>query len=248
MKIITEDWAKTLKTAWSVHALALIGLGGLFMLLESLLPDIAPDWLGPRQAAVGAVVLSVLGIVGRIVVQQAAVAWAAGLVRRFISSESGALKMRKRTVGGVSAAVIAMATASISVWEGTELESYWDKYGRVWTACTGETRGIGPNMTFTAEECRSMLDARVIEFHGELSACISNFNEAPATVQAATVSWAYNVGSGAACRSTLAKRLRAKSYTAACNELPRWNRAGGQVLRGLVNRRVSERKLCLSGI
>ncbi|MNQ88251.1 Lysozyme RrrD [compost metagenome] len=31
----------------------------------------------------------------------------------------------------------------------------------------------------------------------------------------------------------------------ACNELSRWNRAGGKVLKGLTKRREAERQLCL---
>lgn len=61
----------------------------------------------------------------------------------------------------------------------------------------------------------------------------------------AYVSWAYNVGTGAACGSTLVRKLNAGDYTGACNELPRWNRAGGRVLAGLTKRREAERALCL---
>ena len=61
----------------------------------------------------------------------------------------------------------------------------------------------------------------------------------------AIMSWTYNVGTGAACRSTLVKRLKEGRYTEACNELSRWTRAGGRELRGLVIRREKERLECL---
>lgn len=60
--------------------------------------------------------------------------------------------------------------------------------------------------------------------------------------KAALVSFAYNVGSGAFARSTLAKRLQAGEdpNTVAKAELPRWNRGENGVLAGLARRRVAE--------
>jgi lysozyme len=60
--------------------------------------------------------------------------------------------------------------------------------------------------------------------------------------------WAYNVGSGAACRSTLAKRANAGDWRAACDQLLRWDRAGGAVVRGLTNRRAAEHRLCVGAL
>lgn len=61
----------------------------------------------------------------------------------------------------------------------------------------------------------------------------------------AVVSWAYNVGSGAACSSTLMRKLRARDYSGACDELLKWRFASGRELRGLAIRRAEERRLCL---
>lgn len=65
----------------------------------------------------------------------------------------------------------------------------------------------------------------------------------------AYVSLTYNIGSGAFCRSTLVRKLRSDppDYAGACAEILRWNRAGGQVMRGLVNRRQYEYTLCTQG-
>jgi len=61
------------------------------------------------------------------------------------------------------------------------------------------------------------------------------------------VSWAYNVGAGAACRSTLVKKLKQTppDYEGACRELLRWTYAGGRVLPGLVKRREKEYRMCM---
>ena len=49
------------------------------------------------------------------------------------------------------AAATAVAIALIGGYEGLRTYSYQDVIG-VWTACYGETRGIGPGMKFTNNE------------------------------------------------------------------------------------------------
>lgn len=61
----------------------------------------------------------------------------------------------------------------------------------------------------------------------------------------AIVSWAYNVGTGAACKSTLVKRLQSFDYAGACRELLRWDKFKGQPLPGLTKRRQDEYRLCM---
>lgn len=54
------------------------------------------------------------------------------------------------------------------------------------------------------------------------------------------VSFTYNCGPGALKKSTLLRKLNAGDYHGAWLQLPRWNRGGGRVLRGLTNRRRDE--------
>jgi lysozyme len=63
----------------------------------------------------------------------------------------------------------------------------------------------------------------------------------------AVVSWAFNVGSTAACGSTLVKKLQAFDYPGACAELLRWDKFQGRPLPGLTKRRQEEYKLCMGG-
>lgn len=58
----------------------------------------------------------------------------------------------------------------------------------------------------------------------------------------ALVSWAFNVGCGNAQTSTLVKDLNTGEDpdTVAAQELPKWDKAGGQVQPGLVKRRAAE--------
>lgn len=63
----------------------------------------------------------------------------------------------------------------------------------------------------------------------------------------ALVSFVFNVGVTAFRRSTLLRKLNAGLVEEAAEEFPRWNKARGKVLPGLVKRRAEERKLFLQG-
>ena len=56
-------------------------------------------------------------------------------------------------------------------------------------------------------------------------------------------SFAFNVGTGNLQNSTLRARLNRGEYEGASAELPKWRRAGGRILKGLVRRRAAERAL-----
>jgi len=159
---------------------------------------------------------------------------------------------RKRTAAtttgtGSMAAVIAASVQFIGPWEGLETEAYRDIVG-VWTVCYGETRNVGPDDVFTKAECDAMLADGVEDFYTGLQKCLPSLPNLPQGTQVAFVSWSYNVGLGAACGSTLVRMANAMDLRGACNELPRWNKAGGVVVRGLVNRRGGERTLCLKSL
>ncbi len=59
----------------------------------------------------------------------------------------------------------------------------------------------------------------------------------------ALVSFTFNVGAGAFNDSTLLKVLNQGHYDQVPDQLRRWNKAGGQVVQGLVTRRENEVKL-----
>lgn len=59
------------------------------------------------------------------------------------------------------------------------------------------------------------------------------------------ISWAFNIGSKAACGSTLVRKLQAFDYPGACKELLRWDRFQGSVLPGLTKRRQDEYQKCM---
>ena len=65
---------------------------------------------------------------------------------------------------------------------------------------------------------------------------------------AAFLSFAFNVGNGAFCGSTLTRKANAGDMPGACAELSRWTYAGGKQMPGLVIRRAAERQLCERGL
>lgn len=152
---------------------------------------------------------------------------------------------RKSTAGIASAAVIAAAVPGVSYWEGRSLRAYQDIVG-VWTICDGVTAGVKPDDTATPAECDQRLMQELRQHAEGLSACVDDPIEQklPKEASVALLSWTYNVGVGAACKSTLVRKLNQGKWDQVCSELLRWNRAGGKVVRGLVRRRQAEYAAC----
>lgn len=138
---------------------------------------------------------------------------------------------------GISAAVL----VSIALHEGYREEAYKDAVG-VPTVGYGETANVKMGDRTTPERALVTLLSSANRHADAIRQCIHvplyqhEFD--------AYVSLAYNIGAGNFCRSTLVKKLNAKDYAGACQEIKRWNRAGGKVLAGLTKRREKEYRLC----
>jgi len=236
---LTPNWKSTLTGAWSVRLLILAAIVSVLPVFIAL---VSPDLLGlnPLVFAAIAALVNLIAIPARVLVQPTSSLWT-----RFRRDTSGAV--RKRTVGMIAGGGIAMASAVsfIGQWEGLRTEAYRDIVG-VWTVCYGETKGVQPGDSYSKAECDAMLAREIIAYEAELDRCLRH--QVPVGMKIALVSWTYNVGPGAACRSTLVRKANAGDLTEACRELPRWNRAGGRVIRGLTNRRLSERAMCLRAL
>lgn len=153
-------------------------------------------------------------------------------------------------------AVVLATNSLIKPWEGLVLKSHWDPFAKIWDICYGETKGITAGMTKTKAECEAMLEKRVYEdYYVPLTKRVSGFTKFPISVQATMISGAYNFGVGGMVGSTAMKHAIAGRYREACEAQTAWNKAGGQVVTGLVRRRemgdaqrIGEAELCLSGI
>ena len=64
----------------------------------------------------------------------------------------------------------------------------------------------------------------------------------------ALVSFSYNLGLGSLQNSTLLRLLNAGNFQAAADQFPRWDRAGGKEVAGLLARRNAERALFLTPV
>lgn len=139
------------------------------------------------------------------------------------------------------AAVLALAIPLIGGFEGLRQYAYRDPVG-IPTICFGETRGVRMGQHHTVAECKAMMANRLeVDFIPGVERCV-HVPMSPER-EAAVLSFAYNVGVGAACRSGFVRKLNAGDPDA-CDELMKWNRAGGMVLPGLTRRREAERALC----
>lgn len=157
------------------------------------------------------------------------------------------MSLKKKVAAGAAAVVIATATPFIAKWEGLETTAYRDIVG-VPTVCYGETRGVKMGDTYTKEQCMDMLKVAVGDYYRKIEPCMTN-KDIPVGVQASILELAYNVGTGAACKSTMMKLANQGKYKEACRELDKWVKAGGQTVRGLQNRRADSKiNLCLKGL
>lgn len=134
--------------------------------------------------------------------------------------------------------------ALIADLEGCRLRPYQCSAG-VWTSGIGHTAGVVPTRDISEKEAASNLVADVLQVERRLAQCAPL--AMPPQVYDAVVSFAFNVGSGAACRSTLVYFLNKKQWRQACNQLPRWVFIDGVHNQGLENRRHRERAWCLQG-
>lgn len=139
---------------------------------------------------------------------------------------------------GASAGVL----VGIALHEGFRDRAYDDGVG-VQTIGFGTTAGVRPGDRITVERALIRLAEDVSATERGLQACMAGVALHQHEWDA-LVSWTYNVGVGAACRSTLVKKAKAGDYAAMCAELSRWTMAGGRELAGLVRRRAEERARC----
>ena len=149
--------------------------------------------------------------------------------------------MRKSRIAAYSIAISAACLVGIATHEGYRSEAYKDTVG-IPTVGFGETAGVKMGDKTTPERALVQLLESIEKHADAIRQCIKvplyqhEFD--------AYVSLAYNIGAGNFCRSTLVKKLNAKDYAGACEEIKRFNRAGGKVLSGLTRRRQKEYRLC----
>lgn len=152
-------------------------------------------------------------------------------------------------VGGAAATLL---FSLIPREEGMEYRAYRDIAG-VWTICAGDTYDVRAGQTETVAGCQKRLERQLIAHAEPVMACTPTLRKAGRDYQrAAAVSLAYNIGTNAYCKSSVARRFNAGDFKGACDAFLMWSKARvkGQLVevRGLRLRRERERLICLRGV
>ncbi|MFU9138026.1 lysozyme [Erwinia tasmaniensis] len=128
--------------------------------------------------------------------------------------------------------------------EGCRTSPYQCSAG-VWTNGIGHTEGVTPYSQVSERQVAVNLVYDVMRTERQLAACVPE--EMPPPVWDALVSFSFNVGTGAACRSTLVSYLKRQQWWQACDQLDRWVYVKGVRNAGIENRRQREKAWCLKG-
>lgn len=157
-----------------------------------------------------------------------------------------------KAIGGLLAAMVAIATPIYVGWEGEKTLPYRDLVG-VWTVCSGDTRNVVPGIRVSEGECRFRTQRILAEFGEGVQVMSPGIEDNPKQWAAHTI-FAANVGLGAYSRSSVRRLFNAGDHRGACRAIRLYDKAGGRVVRGLKNRRegtdtmIGEYELCLMGV
>ena len=127
--------------------------------------------------------------------------------------------------------------ALLKKFEGCELKAYQDSVG-VWTIGYGHTKEVKEGDQINKDEAEHLLAEEMPEYEGY----INDMVEVPLDQCQfdALVCWVYNLGPTNFRSSTLLTVLNQERYNDVPREIKRWNKAGGEILKGLVRRREAE--------
>lgn len=129
-------------------------------------------------------------------------------------------------------------------FEGCEHEAYKDVAGvkTIGYGHTGDDFELGD--VWTQTQCDEALDSDLARFKaGVYDLLDSSISD---NAFSALVCFSYNVGLHNLKTSHLLAKVNAGDFDGASDEFLRWDRAGGQVVSGLLRRRTAERTLFLS--
>lgn len=149
----------------------------------------------------------------------------------------------KHKIGILTAAVIALATIFIPHWEGEDRVAVHNKFDPkgVITVCNGHTNLDDPNLKegdiYTAAMCADVLGKDLPKYNAQLASCLPKDFMVGNHQHVAMLSFVYNVGRGNFCNSSVGQSFRAGRREEACNNMGKFVRADGKILKGLQNRR-----------
>lgn len=162
------------------------------------------------------------------------------------------MDIRRKLISAFLAAGVTASSAFVAYdltlpSEGLQQKVYLDPVGLP-TVCVGRMdKSLKLGEKFTIEECMSMFAEDWLKHEGQLDSVVK-VQYASEWQKAALTDFTFNVGIGNVKSSTLIKLLNQGKHREGCIQLLRWTKAGGSVLRGLVNRRDKTLPYCLGEI
>ena len=108
----------------------------------------------------------------------------------------------------------------------------------VWTIGYGTTKNVIEGMRITENQAEELLKKDLETFEEEIERLV----EVPLSQCQfdSLVAWTYNLGATNLKKSTLLKVLNRAEHDEVPIQIKRWNKANGEVLKGLVRRREAE--------
>lgn len=123
-------------------------------------------------------------------------------------------------------------------FEGLRLKAYYCPAGILTIGYGSTGKHVKEGMTITEEQAEALLRSDVRSAESAVSRGVKvtlNENEF-----SALVSFVFNVGATQFWKSTMRALINRNDMTGAALQFARWNKAGGQVLAGLTERRKAE--------
>lgn len=138
----------------------------------------------------------------------------------------------------------AKGLALIKRFEGCKLDAYLCPAGR-WTIGYGHTGDVKPGHRITQHQADVILAFDLERFEEAVAHALRGVSVTENQFSAC-VALAFNIGPTAFVNSSVCKRILRGDTTGAANAFLLWNKAGGQILPGLITRRAAERALFLT--
>jgi len=133
----------------------------------------------------------------------------------------------------------------IKKFEGMRLAAYYCPAHKLTIGYGHTGKDVHDGMKITAEEAELLLKKDCERFEKGVNEMVHVSLEQHQFD--ALVSFTYNLGLGNLKASTLLKKINIGDNAGALTEFPKWNKANGRVLEGLVRRREAEQELFYRG-
>lgn len=139
----------------------------------------------------------------------------------------------KRAAGGISASAVALIAAALVQYEGVRHVGYLDPAG-IPTKCMGDTHDVVVGKYYRDAECLKSLMTQVTSHGDAVLSCVPSLAGHDNQIEAST-RFAYNIGSGAFCKSTVAKRFNRGDWRGACRAINQDDRGNPQWVTAVVS-------------